>query len=295
MTDDIKFSDVDLPGLYKASDKASLDAQFWYFVSLGGYLLFLILAAAIAFGFNQSTGGAIASALLFIFTLTILIALRVMRPDDTWYNGRAVAESVKTRSWRWMMRAEPYDDCDSEVIATKQFIGELRAILDQNQKLAVKLPTHVYMTAPISDAMRRIRSLSLEKRLDAYKTERIHNQADWYSKKAIFNRKQSRKLFWISVSLHLIAIAMLLFRIHSPNFPLPIGVVSAAASAVLTWLQARKHNELASSYSLTAHEIVLIKGEAESVVSEKEFADFVVNTENAFSREHTQWAARKNN
>ncbi|MGY8905810.1 MAG: SLATT domain-containing protein [Pseudomonadales bacterium] len=71
-------------------------------------------------------------------------------------------------------------------------------------------------------------------------------------------------------------------------------MVATGASAVLTWLQAKKHNELNSSHSLAAHEIVLIKSEAESVESEKSLSDFVVNSESAFSREHTQWSARKN-
>ncbi len=86
---------------------------------------------------------------------------------------------------------------------------------------------------------------------------------------------------------------MLLLRIYKPTLSLPIVVVATAASAVLTWQKAKKHNELSSSFSLAAHEITLIKGEACSISNEKELSDFVVNTESAFSREHTQWVARK--
>lgn len=69
--------------------------------------------------------------------------------------------------------------------------------------------------------------------------------------------------------------------------------MATAASAVLTWVQAKKYNELNSSYALAAHEIVLIKGEAVSVQDESHLSEFVVNSESAFSREHTQWVARK--
>jgi len=86
---------------------------------------------------------------------------------------------------------------------------------------------------------------------------------------------------------------MLFYRIKAPLLGLPVEVVATAAGAVLTWLQAKKHNELNSSYSLAAHEIVLIKGEALSVQSEKDLSEFVLDSENAFSREHTQWTARK--
>jgi hypothetical protein len=287
-------TDQELPGLYMAADKASVDAQKMYYVCLTSYLLFLILAAAVSFWFSDSLPGAVLSAILFLLTLGILVALRVMRPDDIWYNGRAVAESVKTRSWRWMMRAEPYEQCDNSALIAKQFISDLKAILKQNQTLAGKLPTKLYMKEPIPERMSTVRRMTLSERLNVYKSDRIHNQAAWYSKKASFNKRRSRQWFWVSVALHATAIFMLLVRINKPSLSLPVTVVATAASAVLTWLQAKKHNELASSYSLTAHEIVLIEGEALSINGESELSEFVVNTETAFSREHTQWIARKN-
>ncbi|WP_208609325.1 hypothetical protein [Flavobacterium xinjiangense] len=45
---------------------------------------------------------------------------------------------------------------------------------------------------------------------------------------------------------------------------------------------------------MTAHEIILIKSESTIINSEKEFSEYIMNCENAFSREHTQWFARKN-
>lgn len=286
-------TDQDLPGLYKAANKASLDAQRTYYRCLVLYLTLLVGAAGVSFWLGAFVAGAIASAILFFLTLGILITLRVTRPDDLWYNGRAVAESVKTRSWRWMMRAEPYEESNSTVVS-KQFISDLKAILKQNRTLAGKLPTEEYLKEPITDRMNEVRAMSVEERLGVYKTERIQNQADWYSRKAIFNKKRSRLWFWVSVALHAAAIVMLLVRISTPSLSLPVTVVATAASAVLTWLQAKKHNELSSSYSLTAHEIVLIKGEAISINNERELSDFVLDTESAFSREHTQWVARKN-
>ncbi len=86
---------------------------------------------------------------------------------------------------------------------------------------------------------------------------------------------------------------MLLYRIKDPSFSFPVESVAVAAGAVLTWLQAKKHNELNSSYALAAHEIVLIKGESLDVETEQNLSAFVLDSENAFSREHTQWTARK--
>lgn len=275
-----------LPGIYQSADEASCSAQSSYFFALCSYLVLLVTAALVSFMWTKDSYGAIASAALFLITLGILIALRVKRPDDLWYNGRAVAESVKTRAWRWVMRAEPYEDTENIEIVSKQFINDLKAILTQNQSLSEVFNSNAGIHSPISETMYHIRALPVVERLEIYKEQRIKDQANFYSTKSLFNKNRARQWFWVSVSLHSVAVAMLLYR-------LPVEVVATAAGAVLTWLQAKKHNELNSSYALTAHEIVLIKGEALSVKNEKDLSEFVLDSETAFSREHTQWAARK--
>lgn len=290
---DIKITSSELPGLYKSADQASLEAQKIYFRGLKWYLLLLISAAFMSYARPNDTIGALLSASLFLITLGILVFIRVKRPDDIWYNGRAVAESVKTRSWRWMMRSEPYEDCDNIEVISKQFINDLKEILKQNKSLSHSLLSPDAVTDPISLVMRQVRMLSVAERLAIYVDQRIQNQANWYWKKAGFNKRRAQQWFWTSVFLHSSAIAMLLYRIKDPTFNMPVEVVSTAAGAVLTWLQARKHNELNSAYALAAHEIVLAKGESTSIHNEQQLSEYVVNSEAAFSREHTQWVARK--
>ncbi len=283
----------DLPGLYQSADGASLRAQAWYFRSLAIYLVLLVCAALVSFLCPSGIHGALASAVLFLVSLGILIGLKVKKPDDIWYNGRAVAESVKTRAWRWMMQAEPYQEVGNDEITSKLFISDLKSILSQNRSLSHELTFSAGVLDPISQKMKDIRSLPLEERVNIYQEQRINNQADWYARKSIFNKKRAFQWFCASIALHAIAILMLLYRIRVPSASVPVEVIATAAGAVLTWLQAKKHGELNSSYGLTAHEIVLIKGEALSVKTEKDFSEFVLNSESAFSREHTQWTARK--
>lgn len=289
----LRFDHNTMPGLYQSADKASLSAQFAYFWGLRLYLVLLVVAAFVSYNWQNDAYAAIVSAALFLVTLGILIALRVQRPDDTWYNGRAVAESVKTRAWRWVMRAEPYENTDNIELVLKQFLGDLKAILNQNRSLSESLQSGSGINDPISKVMIEIRKLSVEERLLLYKEQRIDNQANWYSLKSLFNKRRAQQWFWASVALHTTAIAFLLYRIKEPTLSLPVEVVATAAGAVLTWLQSKKFNELNSSYALAAHEIVLIKGEALAVQSERDLSEFVINSENAFSREHTQWSARK--
>ena len=289
----LKISSDDLPGLYQSANQASLNAQENYFRGLRWYLILIICAAFISYARPSDILGALLSAGLFLITLGILIFIRVQRPDDTWYNGRAVAESVKTRSWRWMMRAEPYEDCDNVEIVSKQFIIDLKTILDQNRSLSHSLQSTNTAKDPISKIMKDVRSGSVADRLAVYIDQRVQNQVEWYWHKASFNKRRAQQWFWVSVFLHVTAIAMLLYRIREPALSLPVEVIATAAGAALTWLQAKKHNELNSAYALTAHEIVLIKGESDAVHDESQLSEYVINSEAAFSREHTQWVARK--
>lgn len=292
----MKFEDKDLPGLFQSADTASIKEQQKFFKGVFWYLILLIVAALFAFFADDypNTIFKIISTVLFLLTLFIMVWLRVSRPDDIWYNGRAVAESVKTRSWRWMMRAEPYFDCDNIEIVRKHFVIDLKTILKQNENLIGKLGISASVEEPISAKMIEVRMLNLSDRFNFYRQERITNQAIWYTNKSKFNEKRAEMWFWTTVSLHSLAILLLLYNIYEPNAKLPIEVVAVAASSVLTWLQAKKHNELSSSYSLTAHEIILIKSEITIIKSEEDLSEYIINCENAFSREHTQWYARKN-
>lgn len=292
----MEIEDKDLPGLYQSADNASIKEQKKFFNGITWYLILLIIAALFAYFADDYPNPLlkILSTILFLLTLFIMIWLRVSRPDDIWYNGRAVAESVKTRSWRWMMRAEPYIDCEDVEIMRKHFVNDLKTILKQNESLIGRLGISASIEDPISQTMINIRKLDLAERFNFYRQERITNQALWYSKKSKFNKKRAEFWFWSTVGLHAIAIILLLYNIYDPELKLPIEVIAVAASSVLTWLQSKKHNELSSSYSLTAHEIVLIKSEVTRIENESDFSEYIMNCENAFSREHTQWFARKN-
>ncbi|MGC8775543.1 MAG: DUF4231 domain-containing protein [Chlorobaculum sp.] len=289
----LKIDSSELPGLYQSANRASLEAQRHYFNGLRWYLVLLVTAAFVSYIRPSDIVGAMLSASLFLLTLGILIFIRVRRPDDIWYNGRAVAESVKTISWRWMMRAEPYEDCENYEVVSTSFIRDLKTILNQNKSLSHVLQSGSALNDPISKKMKEIRALPIPDRLDFYVENRIKDQANWYWHKSKFNKRRAEQWFWVSVTLHSMAILMLLYKIKEPSFSLPVEVVATAAGAALTWLQAKKHNELNSAYALTAHEIVLIEGESTSVQTERQLCEYVINSEFAFSREHTQWVARK--
>ncbi|MFK8182376.1 MAG: DUF4231 domain-containing protein [Phormidesmis sp.] len=283
----ISITSKDLPGLYQSASQASREGQKSYFRSLRLYLLLLIAAACFSL-LPESVVGAIISAVLFLVTLLILIAMKLRSPDAIWYNGRALAESVKTRAWRWMMRAKPYTNPVLNTVENK-FIDDLEEILKANRDLSKSLSAKSGIQQSISQKMRDVRGIDdIKKRLNVYERERIDDQAKWYSNKSEATRISANHWFTASVVLHLLAIVLLIARIPNPELKLPIEAIATAAGAALTWLEAKKYRELTSSYSLAAHEISLIKARARSVQTENDLADFVLSSENAFSREHAQ-------
>jgi hypothetical protein len=85
-----------------------------------------------------------------------------------------------------------------------------------------------------------------------------------------------------------------LVQIASPDILyLPIEVLIVIASSILTWMQAKRYQELTTSYNLTAHEITIIRQNIDFCLSDQQLSDFIKDAENAFSREHTQFVARK--
>jgi len=89
-------------------------------------------------------------------------------------------------------------------------------------------------------------------------------------------------------------VGFVLARVAVPGFEnWPVELFAVAAASALTWIHLKRFRELSAAYALTAHEITALRGGAELVVDEASLADFVKDSENAFSREHTQWVARK--
>jgi hypothetical protein len=282
------FKYLDYPALFQVADSASINSQKKFFLYLRAYLTFLVIAAFVSYQWPESQLGAIISASNFLVTIFLLIAMRVEKPDVRWYSCRALAESVKTITWRWMMHANPYQEKDEE----QRINQDLKELLVQNSNLASVFPS-VAEAKTITNEMTRIRNMDFEERKEFYIEKRIKDQQQWYLKKSHSHKKSGTLWFIVSIILHAIAIILLLIRIKDYHCQFPIEVIATASSALLTWIQAKKYNELTAVYSLTAHEISFIVSEAVEVNTDEELSNYVVNSENAFSREHTQWYSKK--
>jgi len=286
--------DKQYPALYCATNKASMDAQNQYLSFVRVYSLLLIAAAGLGvYGINEKLSAVIA-ALLVIGSIFLSVMMLLRRDEDTWYRARSVAESVKTSSWRFMMRCEPYVDAPDVRVVKSRFRTRLKNILSEHKNLAEYLGGTVSEQEQITEKMCEVRDLAWGQRADFYRTCRIDEQRSWYANKSAWNRRKGRLWFAILIGCQAFAVLFLILRVAYPDWGYwPADVFVVAAGSALTWIQVKRFKELAAAYGLTAQEIGVVRGELEQIDSEEKLAQFIADSENAFSREHTQWLARK--
>lgn len=280
--------EFDYPYLYQKASQASVKAQKLYIGGIRVYLMLLVFGALLNFSKPfVEVSIFLPNAIILLIGLILLVVQAFNRYDEIWYNGRAVAESVKTRTFRYMMRSEPYFDEEHS------FLQDLKDILNDNKALAEKLSVGDSYQI-VSDEMTRVRSLDWVDRMQYYLENRIDEQRSWYAKKAVWNRKQGK--LWLSLMIAANGFAVIfsfLFAVWDNDYALTTEPLLVGASAALSWSQAKRFRELGNAYGLTVHEISLIREESGRIKTEDDFSEFVNNSENAFSREHTQWVARR--
>lgn len=281
----------DYPALYASSDELSARAQRRFHVLLRSNLALLVLAALLSVGATDHWGLAVLQATTLLLALATTVASYFYRSERVWYSARALAESIKTLAWRFMARAEPFDLDDLQ--ADRLLQNRLAETIRQNRSLAGRFQTGL-ARPQVSDEMRRVRSLNLADRISFYRLHRIVDQRNWYAAKATHNVRNGALFFYLVVAANGIAVVFALLKIRFPESGYwPTDVLVTLASAILAYIQSKRFSELAASYALTAHEIGIVEEQLRFVVEEADFSSFVGDAENAFSREHTQWEARK--
>lgn len=284
-------NEIDYPALYRAANLLSRESQNSFLRALRWHLIFLVIAAALSIANLPHWAPSFFQFLVLIGALGCSLYIFNKRPERFWYTGRAVAESTKTISWRYICRAEPFNKSDSDSSAL--FRKKIQQIATQNRSVSEAL-TENLGGAQLSKRMIELRGKSLDERKSNYLGFRIDNQLEWYSSKARFNRSSSRVFFFALIVINVSAVVFSAVRMKFTDVGFwPTDLFVAIAASLLSWMQAKRFSELAASYALTAQEIGFIKESINAVESETDFSHFVGDSENAFSREHTLWVARK--
>jgi SMODS and SLOG-associating 2TM effector domain 3/SMODS and SLOG-associating 2TM effector domain 1 len=289
----VSSNDIEYPALLDAADGAAASGQRWYF-RLVKADLGLIVIGALSGGLSPlaPTGWtrvpAIVSAVTIGTGAVMRWANRTRKPNKAWFDGRAVAESVKTTSWRYMMRIDPFDAENGD--SDRRFIADLREILLAGRDL--QLIAAKANARQITESMLRVRSQPFETRRQVYLEMRIKEQIEWYSSRASFHRRRAQIFFVVGLGAELIALALAIVIAAVPGTLNLIGFFASLAAAATAFAQLQSHDELGRSYAVAAAELSLIQTLIERC-DESDFAESIKDAEGAISREHTMWIAKR--
>lgn len=289
--------DEALPALFQAADQASLRGQR-YFVRASGLRLLLLVIAAVTAVATWHVGKArldimtLVTATVFVATASVELYLLAEQPERAWYDGRALAESAKTLTWRYAVGGDPFpkgSDPASEQEAARRFRQRLEGLLQDAPQTSIEAT----VAPTISHQLQTLRSSSFEERVRVYLAGRIDDQQHWYTSKAQSCRQRShrwRVALLLAESCGVTAALLRGFEVFSFDLA---GIIAAAVGSGAAWLAAKQYNSLARAYAFAANELALARARIEGVRDDHTWAAEVANAESAISREHTMWRASR--
>lgn len=289
-------TDADLPDFFQAADAESLKGQTRYVRQTATQLIALALAAILGalpettFS-NAIDWPAIGSALAFLVALAAMLHAQRRRDDRLWYDGRAAAESTKTLAWRYSVGGRPFSVSIDSDQAALCFLEQLKSVAGIIRQVTV-VP-RAEPRGEITMGMDEIRGSNLGDRKHAYIQGRIKNQRDWYQRKA--KATDEAAMWWGRgvIAAETVGGAAALLRAAGVFSVDLLGIASALGAGGVAWVQLRQYRNLSSAYSTACRELNNIVSRPISVLSEAEWADFVDESEEAISREHTLWTASR--
>jgi hypothetical protein len=288
------------PWLYRASDKASATAQRWHFLGLQWQLILFFVVALFAalptwvpLVERGVHGFAVAAAIALAIGLLFTASVRIKNYDKEWFGMRALAESAKTLTWRYMMRVPPFELEQKDI--DERFLRHLKEIADDNPSCVSQLGgVEEGNAAQISELMRQVRGSAFDERKAYYLASRVADQREWYHKKARSNREEANVWYWGVAGIQVTALIASVLRASDFITFSPTGVLMTIAASLSAWNQAKRHDELSTSYSVAADDLMHLEPLIEIATSEDTLLGLVQEVEESISREHTMWRAKRN-
>ncbi|MGW4893731.1 DUF4231 domain-containing protein [Kitasatospora sp. NPDC004240] len=289
-----------LPELFRTADRASLDGQRrtlrWY----RGLIAMLVLAAVVgSLPGPEKRGDAditpLFSVIAFLVAGYFWWRLRTANPQGRWYEARAVAESVKTLAWKYAVRARPFHGEAESAEVDRGYLAQLEDVLRAFDDPAIVPPDTV---AEITPEMRRVRAGNLSSRRTLYLRTRVEGQRTWYRARA--DAYESQATSWgLGVAALIILGGAAAVAQATGTLPVHVfGASSAAAAAIIAWTQLKQLRPLASAYQLAARVLENVGNQLSDLDlkapdAEASWARLAAEAEDAVSREHTTWRAKR--
>lgn len=279
--------DEDFPAVFWSADAASLSGQRRYMTGTKWRLLLAIAAAGCAV---SNAVAAVAMVLLaFLATVYLEVWMLTERPERAWYDGRALAESAKTLSWRYAVAGDPFPADLPADTAERRFHQRLALLLREAPSDSI-VPVG---SMAATEVMAELRRGPFADRKQAYLTGRIADQQQWYGTKATMNTTLARRWRIGLITIEgLGVLAAVLRLLEIIPFDLP-GVLAAVLGAGAAWFAVRQYESLGRAYTFAATELSIVHQRLTAVHDESRWAQEVADAEEAISREHTMWRASR--
>ena len=284
-------TDSDLPELWAFADRESGKGQKLALRLVIGKAGGGVVAAFGGFISICELGSEVGAWLIligFVAALSSEILSWTYRPDQTWYDGRAAAESIKTLAWRYSVCADPFPVTLPEIEAQKRLRDRVYAVTSELSDILVFAGEGPVATSAMND----LRTQSFDVRKRNYIEGRTKDQQRWYAQKARFNRNRSLAWRTALIITEVAAVTLALGRIAggwSIDFAGLLGAMIAAGAA---WVAIKQFSTLAAAYSIASNELS-IQAEVLASVEECAWAHEAADAEEAISREHTTWVASR--
>ena len=288
--------DSDFPSLWRSSDAASVACQKRFLFMVRAHLSLLaatgLLAAWVPACPLYESIVSWMLAVTMLLALAVNFAIKLLKVDDAWFRTRAFAENAKGAAWRFMMRPTigANDECD---LAKQVFLDELDQVRRRFPQAVKEIAKHPMPGPEITEAMECVRKRSLKERAGIYHADRLQDQVSWYTRKAKFNFDAESKWFWIILGAEIVAVFLAFVRISLVRDYNPTGGLAAIAACCVAWLQTKRFSDLANTYSVASIDLKMIQERLGQVTVEEDLSKLVDDAENAISREHRLWVARR--
>ncbi|GGD10816.1 DUF4231 domain-containing protein [Hyunsoonleella pacifica] len=281
------------PTIFEKADRKSLSAQR-NFINLNKGILFLLVVSTFLSSIKTDENWTtLVSSILLVISLVLTILIMLFKPEKTWYDGRAIAESAKSLTWKFITGTKPFGFKLKMRDAEEKLIKNLKQIIGQKKEFFQLIGEEFGEGDQITKSMMDLRKLELKEKIELYSSQRLDVQRKWYYNKSKENRKNKNLSFGAIITFQVLAILSLILDYFGFIDFMSTPLMACLASSFIAWLQLKKFQELTESYGITATELNLIKSKVRHIKDESDFENFVDDAETAISREHTLWLARR--
>jgi hypothetical protein len=280
----------DLPSIYRVASDHSARGQRTATRWLAAQLILLGFGAVLGAVDGVDVAGvhlgsaSAAGALLISLVPAAWLAAR--NPQRAWYEGRAAAESVKTLAWKYAVRAEPFTGNDTT--ASTRLEADFAAICSEVE--SIDWPEWADQITP---SMQALRQAGLEIRKEAYRSGRIEIERRWYAGKAASYQQANRRWNALAIGATAVGLTSGFLKAWGVMSYDGLGAASAIAAGATALLQMKQFRPLVAAYGLTGRDLTEVQKQLERAADEQEWAQRAAGAEDAISREHTMWLARR--